>query len=247
MSAHTKQAYHRARAALRNWNTALLQADADRDVRNGTRWGRAGIFLLPTVLSIGGLGSLMAQGVLAAGFNVTNTAFTLTSNGVTGSGFGAVLNTPTVEAADGSTSTNIGMARVSFSSAQLAGLCGIVHQKIAGLQYSLIITAGQDVAATAPTDFTTDIDASNLSLETTGLKASATSLTNAVLGASADEVKVGGAGLAGAVPGGFGLDASQGSVSIAGLNATAYTAEIAGTLGLPGLELSVVAGSATHC
>jgi hypothetical protein len=237
---------------LTAWNERMLAQAADGTVRR-TRWTRSAAVLLPAALTIGGLGSALAHGVLAAGFNVTNTPFTLTSNGVSGTGFGAVLNTPTVEAADGTTSSTTAMARVGFASAGLAGLCGIVHQSIAGLPYSLLLTAGQPVAATAPATFTTDISAANLYIEAPNLSAGgATTLQNAVLGMSADQVLVAGQGLTGAQAGGFGLG-SAGSgpggstVNLSGLNASAHTAEIAGSLTLTGLNIRVVPGTATTC
>lgn len=245
---HTRR-WRRGAAA---WNERML-AEAVDGTRHGTRWGRSSAVLLPAALTVGALGAALAHGALAAGFNVTNTPFTLTSNGVSGSGFGAILNTPTVEAANGTTSTSTAMARVGFASAGLAGLCGIVHQSIAGLPYSLLLTAGQTVTASPPGTVTTDINASNLYIEAPTLAAGgSTTLQNAVLGMSADQVMVAGSPLTGAQAGGFGLG-SAGSgpggstVNLAGLNASAYTAEIAGSLTLPALNIRVVAGSATTC
>ncbi|MGW1935133.1 DUF6230 family protein, partial [Streptomyces sp. NPDC001919] len=220
--------------------------------RRGTRWGRCALALAPSALAIGVLGTALAQGALAANFSVTGQPFTLTSNGVEGTGFGAIVNTPAVGRPDGSTTTDTAMARVGFASAGLAGLCGIVHQTIAGVPYSLLLTGGQKVAATPPTAFTTDIDASNLYIQATELRAyGRTTLQNAVLGQSADQVTVAGRPLTGAVPGGFGLGSAGGeggsSITLHGLDATAYDAEMAGALVLPDLRIRVVAGTATTC
>ncbi|MFG2822655.1 DUF6230 family protein [Kitasatospora sp. NPDC048365] len=242
----------RLRRSAGDWNRAMRAEAADGTAR-GTRWARSTAVLLPATLTVGALGAALANGALAASFNVTNTPFTLTSNGVSGTGFGAILNTPTIEAANGSTSTGTAMARVGFASAGLAGLCGIVHQSIAGVPYSLLLTAGQPVTATPPATVTTDINASNLYIEAPTLSAAGnTTLQNAVLGMSADQVMVAGQPLTGAQAGGFGLG-SAGSgptgstVNLAGLNANAYTAEIAGSLTLPALNIRVVAGSASTC
>ncbi|MFI8962257.1 DUF6230 family protein [Streptomyces sp. NPDC053493] len=238
------------RAAGR-WNAAMLAEAAD-GTRRGTRWGRGALAFVPSVLVAGALGAALAQGALAANFSVTGRPFDLTSNGVSGTGFGAVVNTPSVGHADGTTSADTGMARVGFAQAGLAGLCGIVHQSIAGLPYSLLLTAGQKVTATPPATFTTDIDASNLFIQATELRSyGPTTLQNAVIGQSADQVLVGGKPLTGAVPGGFGLGSAGGpggsSVTLHGLDTTAYDAEIAGALVLPQLDIRIVGGTATSC
>ncbi|MFD8642409.1 DUF6230 family protein [Streptomyces zaomyceticus] len=238
-----------ARAAT-GWNARMLAEAAD-GTRRGTRWGRGALALVPSALAVGALGSALAQGALAANFSVAGQPFTLTSNGVEGSGFGAIVNTPAVGRPDGSTTTTA-MARVGFASAGLAGLCGIVHQTIAGVPYSLLLTGGQKVTATPPGTFTTDIDASNLYIQATELQAyGPTTLQNAVLGQSADQVTVAGKPLTGALPGGFGLGSAGGeggsSIKLHGLNATAYDAEMAGALVLPDLKIRVVAGTATTC
>ncbi|MFI8419628.1 DUF6230 family protein [Streptomyces sp. NPDC085479] len=241
---------HGARATA-EWNARMLAEAAD-GTRRGTRWGRGACALVPSCLAIGALGAALAQGALAANFSVTGRPFTLTSNGVSGSGFGAIVNTPAVGRPDGTTTTDTAMARVGFASAGLAGLCGIVHQSIAGVPYSLLLTGGQKVTATPPTSFTTDIDASNLYIQATELQSyGPTTLQNAVLGQSADQVTVAGKPLTGALPGGFGLGSAGGeggsSITLHGLNATAYDAEMAGALVLPDLRLRVVAGTATTC
>ncbi|MFB7830020.1 DUF6230 family protein [Streptomyces sp. NPDC056056] len=238
------------RAAV-DWNARMLAEAAD-GTRRGTRWGRGALALVPSALAVGVLGAALAQGALAANFSVAGQPFTLTSNGVEGSGFGAIVNTPPVGRPDGSTTTNTAMARVGFASAGLAGLCGIVHQTIAGVPYSLLLTGGQKVTATPPTAFSTDIDASNLYIQATELQSyGPTTLQNAVLGQSADQVTVAGKPLTGALPGGFGLGSAGGeggsSITLHGLSATAYDAEMAGALVLPDLKIRVVAGSASTC
>ncbi|WP_405852319.1 DUF6230 family protein [Streptomyces sp. NBC_00090] len=240
--------------AAADWNSRMLAEAAD-GTRRGTRWGRGALALVPSALAVGVLGTALAQGALAANFSVTGQPFTLTSNGVEGTGFGAIVNTPAVARADGTTTTHTAMARVGFASAGLAGLCGIVHQTIAGVPYSLLLTGGQKVTATPATPpgaFTTDIDASNLYIQATELQAyGPTTLQNAVLGQSADQVTVAGKPLTGALPGGFGLGSAGGegdsSIRLHGLNATAYDAEMAGALVLPDLRIRVVAGTATSC
>ncbi|MEX0173117.1 DUF6230 family protein [Streptomyces sp. LMG1-1-1.1] len=237
--------------AVSDWNARML-AEATDGTRRGTRWGRGALAFVPSVIAVGALGTALAQGALAANFSVTGQPFTLTSNGVAGTGFGAVVNTPAVGRPDGTSTTNTAMARVGFASAGLAGLCGIVHQTIAGVPYSLLLTGGQTVTATPPGTFTTDIDASNLYIQATELQAyGPTTLQNAVIGQSADQVTVAGKPLTGALPGGFGLGSAGGeggsSIKLHGLNATAYDAEMAGALVLPDLRIRVVAGSATAC
>jgi hypothetical protein len=234
-------------SAVAKWNRDLLAADDEPTDRRGTRWHRSALLLVPSVALIAGIGEALAQGALAASFNLTNTPFTLMSNEVTGSGAGAVLNTPTVESSTGTTSNTTAMARVGFSTASLAGLCGIVTQSFAGVNYSLLLTAGQAITTPPPATITTDITAKDLFLEATDLKGGgATSLTNVVLGESADKVAVDSNNLGGAA-GAFGLDATTGSVTLQGLTATSQDTELTGTLTLPGLHISVVSGTATHC
>ncbi|TWF91575.1 DUF6230 family protein [Kitasatospora viridis] len=175
------------------------------------------------------------------------------SNGVSGTGFGAVLNTPTVESSTGSTSNTTAMARVASPAPTWPGCAGSSTSPSPGWGYSLLLTAGQQVTVTPPTTFTTDLNASNLYIEAPSLSASgSTTLQNAVLGMAADQVMVAGSPLTGAQAGGFGLG-SAGSgpggstVNLAGLNATANTAEIAGSLTLQSLSIRVVPGSATSC
>ncbi|MFF8569240.1 DUF6230 family protein [Streptomyces albidoflavus] len=233
------------------WNERMLAEDAD-ETRRGTRWGRSTLAALPAVVAIGALGSALAGGALAAGFNVTHQPFTLTSNGVAGDGFGLIVNTPALGGPDGKTRTDTGMTRVGFSEARLAGLCGVVHQSFAGLPYSLLLTAGQEVKGGSDGGFTPDIAAKNLYLQATGLKSLGTTrLENTVIGQSADQVEVAGEPLAGAQPGGFGLGSAGGkggaSISLRGLDARAHAAEIAGSMELPGLNLRVVPGSAKSC
>ncbi|MFI9116757.1 DUF6230 family protein [Streptomyces venezuelae] len=237
--------------AAADWNARMLAEAAD-GTRRGTRWGRGALAFVPSALAVAALGTALAQGALAANFSVTGQPFTLTSNGVEGSGFGAIVNTPPVGRPDGTTTTHTAMARVGFASAGLAGLCGIVHQSIAGVPYSLLLTGGQKVTATPPATFATDIDASNLYIQATELQAyGPTTLQNAVLGQSADQVTVAGKPLTGALPGGFGLGSAGGeggsSITLHGLDATAYDAEMAGALVLPDLRIRVVAGTATTC
>ncbi|NEA48090.1 DUF6230 family protein [Streptomyces sp. SID10815] len=246
--AHLRSAGARQAA---DWNERML-AQAGDGTRRGTRWGRSALAAVPAAVAVGALGTALAGGALAAGFNITHQPFTLTSNGVSGTGFGAIVNTPAVGEADGTTSTRTGMTRVGFSQARLAGLCGIVHQRFAGVPYSLLLTAGQKVEEGSSGSFTPDIEAKNLYLQATDLGSrGATRLENTVIGQSADQVSVAGKPLSGAQPGAFGLGSAGGeggaSISLRGLVAQAHDAEIAGSMELPGLNLRVVPGSATSC
>ncbi len=197
-----------ARAAS-DWNTRMLAEAAD-DTRRGTRWGRGALAFVPRPWPSAPSARRWPRG---AGRQLQRHRGALHPDlqRRPGQRLRRHRQHPAVGRPDGTTTTNTAMARVGFASAGLAGLCGIVHQKIAGVPYSLLLTGGQKVTATPPGTFTTDIDASNLYIQATELQAyGPTTLQNAVLGQSADQVTVAGKPLTGAVPGGFGLGSAGG-------------------------------------
>ncbi|GAA1969135.1 DUF6230 family protein [Catenulispora subtropica] len=259
----------RVTGAVREWNRRMLET-AEDGTRRGTRWGRGACAFVPSMTAIGGLGVEVASGALAVNLSVSNSQFQLYSNAVYNtSGFGAALVNQTVS---GSTS-GTPMARVGFAKASLNGFCAIVTQNFGTssvpINVELVLKGGDQVLPTitaatptftgAPPAVTNPISANDLFFQTTGLRAlGTTNLANAVLGQSADTVTVdgnplgtqtsSGPGLAPVTVGAFGISAATGGaagakVDLAGLNATAYDADIVGQLTLPNLNVNVYTGT----
>lgn len=223
-------------AAVAAWNARMREEAAD-DVRRGSRAGRSSLLAIPATMVVGLLGVGMAQGLLAANFMVVNKPFAIKSDQVQGAGFAALLHDRLVD--NGAAGTSKGMARAGFKSARLDGLCGVVHESIAGVSYTLKITAGEPVNG-AP-EGTAEINASDLILEATSVNASNSTFADMYLGKSADDITMGTTRLEGGTAGNFGLEA--GTVNIANLDASAYTIELVGSIGLPGLKLAIEPGT----
>ncbi|HVK24331.1 MAG TPA: DUF6230 family protein [Actinokineospora sp.] len=224
--------------AVGAWNAKMRESAAD-EVRRGTRFGRTVLMGVPATVLVGLLGVGMSEGLLAANFMVVNKPFTIKSDQLEGAGFAALLHDRLVD--NGGTGLSKGTARAGFKSAKLDGLCGVVNETIAGLPYTLKITAGEPVNGTP--DATAEINASDLVLEATSVNASNSNFADMYLGKSADDVKMGVTPLDGGTPGNFGLEA--GTVKIANLDASAYTVELIGSIGLPGLTLTILPGTVT--
>lgn len=222
------------RARTRSWHAQML-AEAGDGTRRGTRWGRGSLTLAPATAVVAALGLAIAQGVLAASFNVANEPFTLNVAELDGTGLGGVLAAADVKDADAVTGTT-GVLHAGLASAELAGLCIVVNQSMLGVKYSITVGAGGSERSTG----------SNLFFDITDLNASPATLRGAVLGVSADEVAVNGTPLGGA-PGGFGLDVTRGTVNLRDVKASAYQAQVAGALTLPNLGINVTLGDATGC
>lgn len=199
-----------------------------------TRWGRFTAVSAVSGVAIAALGVALAQGLLAASFNVNNKAFQIQSAGLEGSGFGAIMDSVTKDNADGTTAGQA-VARAGFQTAKLNGLCAAVHQNVLGLPFTLRISAGN------PTDSVTDITANDLILDGESVKANAT-MSGLALGKSADDVKMGtSAESLGGTAGNFGLQA--GTANLNGLDAKAFGTTIAGSIGLSNLALGIETGS----
>lgn len=219
------------------WNRNM-RSSADDGTRRGSRIARSMFLAVPAMATLGAFGTAMAQGLLAANFMVVNQPFTIKSDKVIGSGFAAFMHDRTVD--NGATSKSEGMVRAGFKSAKLDGLCGVVHQTIVGVPFTLKITAGELVDGT-PVGTEPEINASDLILEATGVEGSDSRFADMYLGKSADDVLMGGTSLVGGTPGAFGLEA--GTVTVDRLNATAHTVELIGSIGLPGLKLAITGGT----
>jgi hypothetical protein len=220
----------RLRAVARERHARMLDA-AENGVPHGTRWGIGSAALVPSTAGAAVLGAAIAQGALAANFNVANQRFTIGIDRLEGEGLGAVL----AAASPHGTKEKPGVLHAALSSAKLTGLCMLVRQSLLGMKYTISIGAQ---GAPASGD--------NLYFDVTDLTASPATLKGAVLGASAETVAVDGTSLGGA-PGGFGLDVTKGSVVLQDVTVSAYQTQVAGALTLPNLSIKVRPGEATGC
>ncbi|MFB9728308.1 DUF6230 family protein [Haloechinothrix salitolerans] len=226
-------------AALGGWNREMRRTARD-DVRRGSRPLRSMALALPAVGALAGMGVALSQGLLAANFMVVDKPFTIKSDQVVGGGFAALMHERLKD--DGADGASEGMVRAGFKSAKLDGLCGYVHQSIAGVDYTLKIRAGEVVDGT-PEGTDPEINASDLILEATAVDGTNSSFADMFLGKSADDVQMGGTPLSGGTAGEFGLEA--GTVTVDDLTASAYTVELIGSIGLPQLKLNVELGQST--
>lgn len=195
--------------SLRARNSAMIDAAVHGD-RTGTRWGRSSIAFVPGLLVAVGIGTAIAQGALAASFNLTNQPFVLRSNQLNGRGIAGYLNTAnTYDSTQAGHKGATPAARIGVANATLDGFCGVVTQNIAGLNVYIQITAGAPVTGTPVATLPSDpnlIKASNLFLEATSLLGSQvapagsttyttdaahpSTIQNAILGITADAVRM---------------------------------------------------------
>lgn len=234
LSSRVKAAREVGKARAKGWNEQML-ATAEDGTRRGTRWGRGALALVPATAAVLIIGLAIAEGLLAASFNVANQQFSLNVDKLDGNGLGAVLAAENLKNADASTA-KVGVLHAGLSSAKLTGLCIIVHQSMLGVKYSITVGAGGSVQS----------DGQNLFFDITDLNATPATLRGAILGESADDVAINGKTLGGN-PGGFGLDVTHGTVSLEHVTGSAYQAQVAGALTLPNLAINVKLGDAKSC
>ncbi|HEY2833975.1 MAG TPA: DUF6230 family protein [Sporichthyaceae bacterium] len=225
MGEHRRSA--RLVATLHAKHRAMLTA-AEQGPEYGTRWARGAAVFAPAAVASAAVGVAMAQGALAAGFNVTNQKFGLHIDELDGSGLGAVL----VVAQTQSGSKPV-VLHAALSSAKLSGLCILVHQSLLGVNYTISIGSVG----------TQQSSGTNLLFDITDLSSTSSTLT-AVLGVSADTVRSGDQSLGG-VPGAFGL--TNGEVTLHNVYASAYQTQVVGGLTLPNLGIHVHPGDVSGC
>lgn len=227
---HRAQRRDRWRALAVARHARMLEA-AEHGTPHGTRWGIGTAALVPPAAGAAVLGAAIAQGAVAANFNVASQRFTLGIDRLEGEGLGAVL----AAASPSQSSERPGVLHAALSSAKLTGLCILVRQSLLGLPYTISIGAKGAPAS-----------GEKLFFDITELNATPATLKGAVLGAAAETVAVDGTSLGGA-PGGFGLDVTRGSVVLQKVSASAYQAQVAGALTLPELGIKVRPGEASGC
>jgi hypothetical protein len=222
--------HRRARlgAALRARHAAMLAA-AEQGPTHGTRWGRGAAAFAPATIASAAVGVAMAQGALAAGFNVANQRFDLHIDELDGTGLGAVLATAQTQSGD-----QPGVLHAGLASAKLSGLCILVHQSLLGVNYTISIGSAGAQQSTG----------TNLLFDITDLTSNPAQLSGAVLGVSADTVTSGNQSLGGS-PGAFGL--TKGTVTLHNVTASAYQTQVVGGLTLPNLGIDVHLGNVSRC
>jgi hypothetical protein len=218
----------------KQWNDDMI-AEAEAEVPKGTRWGRGAIALVPAAAAAVVISLAIAEGILAANFNVANQPFALNVAQLDGKGLGAVLAVEDLRNANSSTDKT-GVLHAGLASAQLKGVCIVVHQSLLGVNYTITVGSSGDVAASGD----------NLYFDITDLDATPATLRGAILGESADDVAVNGQSLGG-TPGGFGLDNSRGTATMDNVVGSAYQAQVVGALKLPHLAIHVKLGKSDTC
>jgi hypothetical protein len=222
--------HRRARfaATIRARHAAMLAAAEDGPLY-GTRWGRGAAVLAPATVASTAVGLAMAQGALAAGFNVANQRFNLHIDELDGTGLGAVLATAQTQGGE-----KPGVLHAGLASAKLSGLCILVHQSLLGVNYTISIGSGGAQQSSG----------TNLLFDITDLSSTPATLGGAMLGVSADTVTAGTQSLGGA-PGAFGL--TKGEVTLHNVTASAYQTQVVGGLTLPNLGINVHMGNVSKC
>ncbi|MBJ8348444.1 DUF6230 family protein [Antrihabitans sp. YC2-6] len=225
----------RATASVHSWSDHLLE-ESEGKAKAGTRWGRGSLVLIPTGAAVVAIGTAISQGALAANFNVANQPIDLHINKVTAQGLGIVMASASVKDDQGN-STPKGILHAALGSGEIDGICMIAKQSLMGVTYSVVLSVpeGEQKATGA-----------NVQFDVEGLVAHDVALTNALLGKSADEISLNGQSLGGQ-PGGFGLDATNGTAVLNDVSGSAYGASILGSLEAPVFEASIQAGEVTSC
>lgn len=231
----TRTSRERAATSVQSWNEHIL-AEAKGESTNGTRWGRGWLILLPTGLAVAAIGSAISQGALAANFNVANQPIELHIDQVEAQGLGIVMAAANLKDSNGNTETK-GILHAALGSGQIDGICMIAKQSLMGVTYSVVLSVppGEQKASGA-----------NVQFDVEGLVAHDIALTNALLGKSADEISLNGQSLGGQ-PGGFGLDATEGTAVLNDVSGSAYGASILGSLEAPVFNASIKPGEVTSC
>ncbi|HVK24328.1 MAG TPA: DUF6230 family protein [Actinokineospora sp.] len=129
---------------------------------NGTRWGRSALLGVPSLLVVFLLSLGLRTGLLASSVVIQSGTADLATSGLYGIDFGlsVVDATQKVKQADGTVVLkNIRLVRAGFAEGKLNELCIAVHQKIAGLDFTLKLTGGDGNMATW------EVDARNVELD----------------------------------------------------------------------------------
>src|SRR5690606_2582749 len=99
LAAQTADLRTKAVAAADTFNAGVREA-AHTEPQNRTRWGRGSLVMLPSMAIVAGLGASMAQGALAANFNVADKPMSLTVDSLDAQGLAIVVSSLNVARPD---------------------------------------------------------------------------------------------------------------------------------------------------
>ena len=176
-------------------------------VQGRTRWRRFAAVVIPAAAAAGAIVFGMANGAIAASFNVSGQTFKVSADRLEATGFtqyGGVVHS---KGTDGKM-TDVPVATAGMAIADLTNLCQSV--KVPGLPISLVINAGGDPKNPA--------HATNLLIDMTDLTGDAT-FTDINIGQDAGSLDAAGPNAHGAT-GAFGQQARK--VVITGVHQTAW-------------------------
>lgn len=225
----------KASAAADSFNAEVREA-ASTAPRNRTRWGRGAAVMLPSMAVVTGLGGAMAQGALAANFNVADKPMTLYVDSLDAQGLGIVVSSLNVAGTDGKTKPEA-ILHAAVGSGTLSGVCIIAHQSILGGTYSVLLSVPADSGLAS---------GANLQFDVTKLVGHNVTLANGLIGKSAELLSMNGVSLDGQ-PGGFGVDVSEGTAHLENVEGSARGATILGSLQAPTFDASIKPGEVNRC
>jgi hypothetical protein len=199
-----------------------------------TRWKRFAVVMVPTLAATAAVGVSIAQGALAASFALSGASFKVQAGSLHGDGFSQYGTVDAVVDQNGK-QTNLPVAVSGFNSAQITNLCQSVDVPMPWGDYTLRITAG---------DAGTPVNASNMFIDMTDLKADTATFNNINIGVAGgaisqgpvDATSKGQPGFAGS----FGQEAK--TADLTNVKQTAW-ATSAGTFALANMHLNLASGT----
>lgn len=204
----------------------------ESQARGGTRWGRFGMVMVPSVAASAAIGLAIAQGALAASFSVSGQEFKVTAGRLVGEGFVQYGNVVTPPGRDAEP-----VAVSAFDTAEINDLC----QSVVIPDVPLVGTITLKLEAGGDPD--KPVKAENLFIDVSQLEANAV-FTNVDIGVSVDHTTKGPEPQGGVLPGSFTQQADK--VTLTNVEQQAW-ATSAGTFRLHGLHLSLHRGDEEEC
>jgi hypothetical protein len=200
----------------------------ESQARGGTRWGRFGLVMVPSVAATAAIGLALAQGALAASFAVSGQEFKVTADRLEGEGFvqyGSIVR----PSGHGTEPVSIS----AFDNATIENLCQSVV--IPGVPFLGDVT----LELGAGTDPNNPVEAENLFIDVAQLDSSQAVFTNIDIGVSVDDTTKGPEPTGDTLPGSFAQQSDR--VVLKDIEQTAW-ATSAGTFKLSDLSLRLHVG-----
>lgn len=199
----------------------------ESQARGGTRWGRFGLVMVPSVAATAAIGLALAQGALAASFAVSGQEFKVTADRLEGEGF--VQYGSIVRPGDSTEPVSIS----AFDEATITDLCQSVV--IPGVPFLGDVT----LELGAGTNPDNPVQAENLFIDVSQLDASQAVFTNVDIGVSVDDTTKGPDPTGDYLPGSFAQQSDR--VVLENIEQTAW-ATSAGTFKLSDFSLRLHVG-----